>query len=340
MKIDTIYPGVPLDCDFEEVYNVELPLKKGKTYGEVLWMGDYHIGHPSFSESQLTRFLNLLRDESHMRMVGMGDYFEAQEFSQFIQEQEIYLKTQIKKFLSLHEPVKGQILAMVYGNHDERILKDTKMAIDLLEYVALKLGNRNIVIGKPQRGIILNFHVGDQVYPTYVLHSKTGAIVHSDTQLRRTAGNWAIPLIVHGHVHRKAWKEKTFFSIAEVDGQLMRVVLRQFWLLTGCFLKHPSYAESRSYPVSDVGAPIVRFHSGNYAIEYIDPRVHPEYAKYFKRDSTHQYTYGPVEITLKEKLVNRPKCDKCGSTHVQSRGEDWRCIDCGNCWRKERRFKK
>ncbi|RLI48748.1 MAG: hypothetical protein DRP09_21185, partial [Candidatus Thorarchaeota archaeon] len=48
----------------------------------------------------------------------------------------------------------------------------------------------------------------------------------------------------------------------------------QHWLTTGCFVKNLGYAEKASYPVTKIGAPIVRFYWDKEAIEIIDdPRV-------------------------------------------------------------------
>jgi len=31
----------------------------------------------------------------------------------------------------------------------------------------------------------------------------------------------------------------------------------------------------------------------------------------------------------------RPSCPRCGSHHIQSRGMEWRCVDCRRAWAKE-----
>jgi len=345
--IGRTFAGITLDFDMDEVYVIELPLKKGKPYAEVMFKGDIHLGHPDFSYGHLKRYLKLLRDNKHIRIVGMGDYIEAVEFSpSFLQEPTLRTREQIELLIKLFEPIKDQIIALLYGNHDERIQKAMKMAIDLLEHITLKLGKPNIVRGRPQKGLLLVFKVGNQTYPVYVHHSKTGAIIHADTQLRRTSMNWMVPLLVHGHTHRKGWQPRTFFSVTMVNGQPMRSVLRQFWLSSGAFLRYPSYAEARSYPVTDIGAPIIRFYADVEGMEYIDPLIHREYQKYFRKEE--KSTLEELRMKTKNKhekveeeiqLIpsNRPPCPRCNSHNIMSRGSQWYCKDCGRYYIKRKK---
>jgi len=275
--------GCLLDVDNTQVYEVNLPLKPNTNYAEVCFMGDTHIGNEFFSESHLKKYLRLVKDNPHIRVVGLGDYLEACEFANWLNNEKIRTKFQVQKFIELFKPIAKQIIAMVYGNHDERLQKGMKDAIDLLDYLRLKMGNPNIIIGKPQSGLLLIFHVGKQTYSVYVLHSSTGAIVHPDTQLRRTSLNYLVSLIVHGHVHRLLWKNRTYFTVGKFKGKWKRVIVRQYQLLSGCFLRYPAYAENKSYPVTDIGAPIIRFYADSQRIEYVEPLTDSSFSKYFKK---------------------------------------------------------
>jgi len=281
-NIGRSYAGKTLDFDLDDTHVIDLPLKEGKPYAEVMFMGDLHIGHTEWSEGHFKRYLKLLEEHKNIRVVGMGDYIEAEDLSNYLPDTEIRTKEQIKLFYKYFEPIKDQLLALLYGNHEERIQRATKNVIDLLELLCLKLGKSDIVRGRPQKGILLVFKVGEQIYPVYVLHSSTGAIIHADTQLRRSSLNWLVTLIVHAHNHAKGWyKPRTFFTLTIVDGKPMRAVMRQYWLSSGTFLRYAGYAEKKSYPVTDIGAPIVRFYSNIEALEYVDPLEHREYQKYF-----------------------------------------------------------
>lgn len=347
IEIGRTYSGVTLDFDLDGIYIVELPLKKKKPYAEVMFVGDLHLGHPQFAFNHFRKYVNLIKENPHMRVVGMGDYLEATEFApNFINESRLRTREQVEILMKVLEPIKNQISALLYGNHDERVMKSNKMVIDLLEHITLKMNAPNIIRGKPQTGLLLVFKVGKQYYPTYVLHSKTGAIVHSDTQLRRTSMSWSVPLLVHGHTHQKSWSDKTFFSVTMVNGKPMRSVNRQYWLSSGAFLRYPSYAVIRSYPVTDIGAPIIRFYADTESIEYVDPLTSREFRKYFLRKNKSMTIEKFMQLYCKvEKDANgsvkpietdRPPCPRCGGYDIMSRGAQWNCRTCGRYWVKNR----
>jgi hypothetical protein len=221
----------------------------------------------------------------------MGDIVESAEFApNYIRAQKEPLDAQIEMFLEDFIPIKDRILAMLYGNHEERFCKITQNTLDLLEFMVLKLGrkvrnpyqerekpdsyNNGILTGIPQRGMLLVIQCGKCSYPIYIHHSSTRASVQMETQLKRTSLNWLVPLICHGHVHKMAWLPRTFFSVSKLnDGNFVRSIFRQYLLSTGCFLRYAGYAEAKSYPITDMGAPIVRFYAYKNEIEYVDPRV-------------------------------------------------------------------
>ena len=246
------HPGVFLDTDKERVYVIELSTLPEKNYAEVMFMGDLHIGHKDFAPRFLAKYLSFLQKAPERRVVLMGDYFEHEEGTPYIKEQILDFKQQVAEFIKFFQPVSKQIVAMVYGNHDERYCKVTSSGVDLLDYLRLKIGNPEIVIAPPQRGLIIVFLVkkafgeGYFAYPVYVLHSSTASIVNLETQFRRTADNFDVGLIVHAHTHKIFFKENTKFIVMEDEaGEFRRAVIRQYWLSSGSFLRFPSYGEAK-----------------------------------------------------------------------------------------------
>jgi len=68
-----------------------------------------------------------------------------------------------------------------------------------------------------------------------------------------------------------------------INGVPMTLVKRQYMLATGCFLEFPSYAEAGSYPLTEVGAPIVRFYADNHQIDAYD--LTTTYRRYIEKAS-------------------------------------------------------
>jgi len=346
-KLFKTIPGTILDYDKDQIAVVEIPCRKGKPYSEVMFMGDLHIGHKEFARSQLLKYLLFLKSNPDVFVVGMGDYFEAVEFTHFYPDAESAMKHQIQEFLQMFSPVKDQLLAMVYGNHDERFATSSQGAVDLLEYLCLKLGNTDIKIAPPQKGMLLVIKVINgqgkvgQVYPVYVHHSSTSATVNLEAQFKRTEDNFQVPLIVHGHTHKVFWKERTFFSVAGENGNYHRAIMRRFWLSSGSFLRFAGYAERSSMQVPDIKAPIVRFYADRNLLQYIDPVT--EYADYLEPSEPSKTDIDAMfgKLTTSTEDIDfkpaRPFCPKCKSNRIISKGPEWQCSDCHRRWMKEKK---
>lgn len=346
-KILKTYAGTILDYDNDQIAVVTIPCRKGKSYAEVMFMGDMHIGHKEFARSQFLKYLWFLKNNPDIFIVGMGDYFEAVEYTHFFKDSESALKNEIEEFLKFMMPIKEQILALVYGNHDERFAISSQGAVDLLEYLTLKLGRPEIKIAPPQRGMLLVIKVLKEdgkvgmVYPVYIHHSSTSATVNLEAQFKRTEDNFQVPLIVHGHTHKVFWKVRTFFTVAEDNGRFHRGILRRYWLSSGSFLRFAGYAEKSSMQVPDINAPIVRFYVDKNMLQYIDPTT--EYSDYL--DATEPTEEHIEQITKKlmkkkvdlsdAKILGPMTCPECGSSHTISKGPEWQCSDCHKRWMKE-----
>jgi len=325
------FPGVSLDFDQERICTIDLPITKGN-FGEVIFAGDQHYGSESYAESHHHKYLSLMNSIKHLKIVTMGDTFEFGELSSFLTEEESPARKQIEMFVEDYKPLAKKIVACVWGNHDQRFARLINRTIDLYDYLKLQLGNPEMVTLPPNRGVIIVFRAGEQSYPTFVMHSTTRAAVNMEVQLKRSSQIWMVPLICHGHTHKMGWFPRTFFSVSRINGQYYRSIFRQYLLSTGCFLRYPAYAEEGSYPVSDVGAPIVRFYANKPELEYIDPRV--TYSGFFERANPWEH----AKVNVPE-IYDLRKCIFCGSTNTivwsqKSTSENARrkCTRCGRTY--------
>lgn len=259
-KILRSYPGITLDLKEKEIPIIELMFKAGENYGEVIFMGDFHIGSEGFSEHQLLAYINWIKEKPHVKVVLMGDLVEVAELSQYLPAQQEDFKKQIQRLVALLEPIKDQIVCILEGNHEERYAREVKGAIDFSEYLALELGIKKTTLRPgPQKGQMMVFKIGNQYYPTYAIHGCTSAIMNKGTQLKRMAFTTQVPLICHGHTHQIFHDHYIYRVANQLDDKFYESIFEQHWLATGCFVKYLGYAEQKSYPMSKIGAPIVRF---------------------------------------------------------------------------------
>lgn len=256
------YPGVALDLAEKELPIIELPIKKGTDYGEVIFMGDMHVGSDGFSEHQFLAYVRWIKKHPYLRVVLMGDLVEVADLSNYLQAQTEDFKRQIKRVINLLWPIKDQIVCILEGNHEERYAKEVKGAIHLSDYLALELGIKEKTLRPgPQKGQLMVFKVGNEYYPVYAIHGHTSAVYNKGTQLKRMAFNTKIPLICHGHTHQIYHDHYVYRTVNQIGEKFYEGVFEQHWLITGCFVKYLGYAEQRAYPMSKIGAPFVRFSS-------------------------------------------------------------------------------
>jgi len=261
-RIIRSYPGSALDIAESELPIISLPLKKGEAYGEIFFMGDLHIGSDGFSENQFLAYIKYVKKHPNVRVILMGDMLEVGDLSRFLETQESNFKQQLRKLINYLDPIKGQILCILEGNHEERYSREVKGAINLSRYVALELGiHKKVILPGPQKGALIVIKVGKQYYPIYVIHGSTGAIINSNTQLKRMAFRTKVPLIAHGHIHKYYTESYVYESVTQFNNKFYKSIYEQIWLTTGAFVKSLGYAEQKSYPITKIGAPTVRFYA-------------------------------------------------------------------------------
>jgi len=271
-----IIPGLTLDEMEAEVPVVELHPLKGKPYGEIVFMGDFHIGS-HFSERQYLEYVKYILSKKGILVGGMGDYIELASLSRYSPAEQELTKIQLEEAVRILAPLKNRIFLLLEGNHEERFWKSTKGTESVTSILASRLRIKPLLPG-PERGQLFVVKVGKgktfQYYPVYAIHGFTSATVRKDTQLKRIFGNIRVSLIVHAHIHQIYKDHRTYYSVRRINDKFYLTCHEQYWLTTGCFVKNLGYAEKRSYPVTKIGAPFVRFYWDREGIEIVDdPRI-------------------------------------------------------------------
>lgn len=271
MKTKT-YLGVTLDLMEQKLPIVEIPVKPGNDYAEVILMGDLHVGSTGFSEHQLVAYIKWIKENPNVRVILMGDLLEMAELSNYTPEQEDILDKQIEKLISYVRPIKEQIICILEGTHEERYartMKTRKYGLSQLIASNLHIEDKVLLPG-PQKGQLVVLKVHNQYYPVYVIHGHTSAIFNKGTQLKRMAFTTKVPLLAHGHTHQIFHDHYVYRGVTKVNGNFYESIFEQHWLATGCFVKYLGYAEQASYPMTKIGAPIIRLFTKKENLMVID----------------------------------------------------------------------
>ena len=278
--------GVILDVDWEKMVDVNLPLafvskqveykgqkieSKEDNIGEMMLMGDFHVGHKSHSGNPLRAHLKFLADHPHVQIGLMGDYIEYAVKTGFVKEEKIIdVDEQIDEVVRMLSPLSERIVFALWGNHEERYARYTS-SNRLLASIMKEIGvSPHCYVGDPQRGVFCAIKAGNKVYGMYAQHGLTSAIINDFHQQKRTAQGNRVAIIAQGHTHKMGYSQITEKSMETTDKQTAMITRRRWLINTGCFLKEPGYAEAKSYPYTVVGAPLIRFYSGSEKIEVSD----------------------------------------------------------------------
>lgn len=341
---------ITLDYDKDEVVNLTAKTKNKDDFVYLVFLGDLHVGHKDCSISFLQKSITVIKRlaEKHTVIVGLvGDLIETDKdyASQYMIEDVVErTNEQMKSMIQILSPINDLCKIAVWGNHEERLIRDTKtkralemVGIKNFYELILKELNKNIYVAQPQRGILFTLRViGDKTKQDYEMrmsHGSYGGYKRPELQCERESENYpTISLIAMGHHHQKFWKEVIRMGLEKKK----RAIYAQYWLGTGCFLRYPAYAEHKSYPVNVMGFPIIKVYANCQHLEYVNS---PEYQPRFLKAAGLIPLPPRPELNFMMSLPPRKdrECPNCGkSDEVISYGICWYCKRCHRKFMKQK----
>jgi predicted phosphodiesterase len=227
-------------------------------------MADVHLGH---TYCDVTAFKQYLEDsDRNTYFIGNGDLLDAiitKDMRRYRKSLDAtqgddVIDQQILMIYDLLAPYKRKILGLGSGNHEDYITKfcgtdPMKRLCEMLDVPFLgyswlfKLYMRE-PDGARVRSVIIRGHHG------WGGGSRTeGADL---TKYWREAAGWDADIFIYGHVHQKKQDRRPRGGLA---GDRTLIARPQILVINGTFLKtfsdgvDPTYAESRGYPMTEIG---------------------------------------------------------------------------------------
>lgn len=121
-----------------EYNSITIPAKFKEV--EVYGLGDFHVGNPCHSASTLKRFLDIIKDKPNAYCILNGDLAECiiPGGKIAIWGQTMTPQEQRDTLIKMLRPLKGKVLGVTRGNHEDRIYTATGM--DICQDVAEAVG--------------------------------------------------------------------------------------------------------------------------------------------------------------------------------------------------------
>ena len=206
-------------------------------------VGDLHLGAPTCNIEKFLGTIDYIK-KSGALVILMGDLMEAaskHSVSSGWVDQEIKPQDQLDLLCEVLEPIKGQILCLIEGNHEFRIWNE--VGIRVAKIMASKLG-----VPFVGYSCFVRLKVQKQNYVIYAQHGSSGAM-YGHTKMaavKRTAQHTEADIYLYAHVHELAAESQSFRKL-DLRSRTVKYSKKQF-VITGHFLEYEnSYAERKNY---------------------------------------------------------------------------------------------
>ena len=227
----------------KEKLNPYLEYSFNKNAQDLLGFGDWHLGARTCDIKKIKETVKKIKNHG-TAVIMMGDLLEnANRYSvgAGVYEQVITPMSQMDEVCEILKPIKGQILAMIDGNHEFRTWKEC--GFKPTQIMAERLG-------VPYTGFesFIRMKVKDFNYIVYATHGSTAArffwtrVKALEDIMRHVDAD----IVLMGHTHSKMYHEIRYKGIREK---------KKIGVLTGAFLKDDpfGYASMKNLPPIKTG---------------------------------------------------------------------------------------
>lgn len=229
----------------------------------ILPLADWHLGDPRADYKLITQWLDYLKVTDNAYCILNGDLMDSATrhsigdvYSATLQPME-----QLKQCVTLFEPVKHKILAVLPGNHESRIYR-----VDGIDTTAMMCAQLGLECYAPE-GAFLFVRFGEQsdnkhrrpvCYTVYVQHGAGGGRLEG-AKIKRLSDLAAIvdaDVYIHSHTHLPAVFKTGYFRVDTANSAVAHVT--KLFVNTSSALDYGGYGEAQGYKPTSKDTPLIR----------------------------------------------------------------------------------
>jgi predicted phosphodiesterase len=229
---------------------------KFKKQIKIIPFGDQHLGSPNCDLSYLKSIIKIICNSDDTYCILLGDFFDM-ALKNSVSSVYDATTTPGKALLEgakLLKPLadKGKILAILDGNHEWRLTKETGICVG--QVLAELLG---IPETYSNSTAILHITIGKRKHRIYATHGNAGGVTIGGclNRLEQYAGICACDVYVAGHTHKPGAFKQDYISIDNETGKTTQIT-RLFVSSASCLTYSGSYGDragfkpcSNQYPI-------------------------------------------------------------------------------------------
>jgi len=238
-------------------------------------IGDIHFGTAHCAEKAIKAKIKAIQAEPESRWIGMGDYgefisthdprFDGKCIASWVDANDI-AGSEIDYMVDLFEPIKGQCIGLLMGNHEDAYRKHQDG--DPMKHICTRLDLPNLGYSAFVKLVFERAKSNEHhEFLGAVSHGSGGAITKGAklNRLERFMDNFNARWYCHGHVHDILTNSKSYIDLTAAG----KIASRQkVGAMTGSWFTAytqdipASYSEIKNYPPNAIGCPVFTFEPG------------------------------------------------------------------------------
>lgn len=226
-------------------------------------MADLHIGDSQCDFKLILEKIEHIKNTKNAYCILDGDLMDTAIASSIGDTYGANLQPmeQLKQCVKIFEPIKDKILAILPGNHENRVYKTD--GIDITELMCSQLGIYDryspttallfIRFGERKTG----HHHRRQLYTVYVTHGSGGGRKEGGkvNRLADLASIVDADIYIHGHTHLPLVFKESFFRVSGANSSV--ALVDKLFLNTAAYLDYGGYGDKAGFKPASKASPVI-----------------------------------------------------------------------------------
>lgn len=238
-------------------------------YAEVIEihpMADLHIGDNNSDYKLIMERINYIKNTPNAYCILGGDLMDTAIASSIGDTYGANLQPmeQLKQCVKIFEPIKDKILAVLPGNHENRVYKSD--GLDITAIMCSQLGipekyseTTALLFIRFGRSGSINHH-RPQLYTAYVTHGSGGGR-REGGKINRLADLAAIvdtDIYIHAHTHLPVVFKNSFYRVSGSNSSV--ALVDKLFVNTAASLDYGGYGDKQGYKPASKASPVIYLH--------------------------------------------------------------------------------
>lgn len=229
----------------------------------ILPLGDLHLGDIHSDGKKILQWIDYLKVTPGAYAILNGDLMDSAIRTSIgdVYQASLQPMEQLRQCVTLFEPVKQKILAVLPGNHENRIYR-----VDGIDTTAMMCAQLGLDCYAPE-GALLFIRFGETnktrhnrplCYTVYVQHGSGGGRLEG-AKIKRLSDLSAIvdaDVYVHSHTHLPAIFKTGYYRVDTANSAVSHV--NKLFVNTSSALDYGGYGEAQGYKPTSKDTPLIR----------------------------------------------------------------------------------